>query len=260
MSEPVRWRAAPGVAQELCQSLSLECASWFGPGRRPLPRALHKEHLALVDSPLGPLVAKRELARGWKRPLVALRARPLRSARAFALGLELLARELPTPAPVAVLVRPGPAREAVLLTRYVEGSGPWEYLRSGGPAAELCATLASALARLHAAGFRHRDLKASNLLLAPGPELFWTDLEGLRARGTLLRFERMRDLARLRMSFESAEARAAGVRADHWPALVRAYLEASGAAAGELGAYLARTRAWSERAMRRHLARGQAIR
>ena len=60
----------------------------------------------------------------------------------------------------------------------------------------------------------------------------------------------------------AAEARAAGVRAEHWPSLVCSYLELTlgrAPSSDDLGAYLQKTRAWSERAMRARLARGAPI-
>lgn len=258
--------AAPGVPAELLADWCRDCAGWFQP-RVPLPRAPAKDNLALVESPLGRLAAKIEAPRGWKGALAATRARPLRSVRAFRSGHALLRRGLPTPEPLAVLVRRGGARpQALLVTRYVEGEGPWSWIGAGRAPGTLLEPLASGLARLHAAGFRHRDLKASNLLLreaAGGPgEVVWTDLDGLRYLGTLPLFLRARDLARLAMSFESTAARAAGVRADHWPTLVRTYLARFTGAEPEAEAVedlLARTRRWSERAIRRHLARGRPV-
>lgn len=261
--------AAPGVPAELLADWCRDCAGWFRP-RVPLPRAPGKPNLALVESPLGRLAAKVETPRGWKRALAAARARPLRSLRAFHSGHALLRCGLATPEPLAVLVRRDPTRpQALLVTRYVEGQGPWDWLAGGRAPAPLVEALARGLARLHAAGFRHRDLKASNLLLRaaavdPGGagEVVWTDLDGLRFLGTLPLFLRARDLARLAMSFESAVAREAGVRADHWPALLHAYLAAFHGAQPEPAAVedlLARTRRWSARAIRRNLARGRPI-
>jgi len=257
---------APEVPPELVAAWSEGWEDWFGPARVPLPRAPEKRHLALVSCPLGTLAAKREAPRGWRRSLAALGARELRSAQAFRRAHALLGCGLATPEPLAVLARRELGDcEAVLLTRYVEGRGPWEHLRAGGGLDALIAALARELARLHAAGFRHRDLKVSNLLVtgsATEPRIVWTDLDGLRRIGSVPPLLRARDLARLSMSFESAEARAAGVRAEHWPALVAAYLEAAGGrapTADELGRYLARTRRWRERSIRRHLAHGRPV-
>lgn len=263
--------AAEELPPELARAWAREWRSWFGPGRVPLPRAREKGELALLETPLGRMVAKRERVHGWKRGLTVLGARAPRSPRAFGLGQALLARDLATPAPLAVLGRP---EEMVLVTRYVEGLGPWELLSALGPEA-LLTTLAENLARLHAAGFRHRDLKASNLLLVPAmpampamrtpapTELYWTDLDGLRHVGTVEPRLRARDLARLGTSFESREARTAGVRAGHWPELVRRYMEhalARPPSADEIGQVLAWTQRWSQRSIRRHLARGAEVR
>ena len=260
-------RCAPALSPALAREWLDSARVWFGPARVPLPRALHKENLALIQTPLGPVVAKREVALGWRRPLVAVRARPLRSLRAYEIAVDLRARGHATPEPLAVLVRAGMRTlEAVLVTRFVEGVGPWEYLRNGGSPEELRDALAASLARLHACGFRHRDLKAANLLLRAGEErsleLVWTDLDGMRRIGSVPPFLRARDLARLSMSFESAEARAAGVRADHWPALLEAHLtRALGREPRpeELSFYRIRTRRWAERSLRRHMARGRAV-
>jgi tRNA A-37 threonylcarbamoyl transferase component Bud32 len=256
------WLAAPELTPELGQRWAQEWRSWFGPGRVPLPRAPGKAELALLETPLGRAVAKRERVGGWKRPLAVLGARAPRPERAFGHARALLARGLATPAPLAVLGRPG---EMVLVTRYVEGCGPWEILSESGTPEALLAALAASLARLHAAGFRHRDLKASNLLLrrgAQGLEVVWTDLDGLRPVGTVEVRLRARDLARLGTSFESRAAREAGVRAGHWPELVRRYMQhALGRtpSAEEVGRVLEWTRRWSRRSIRRHLAEGKPV-
>jgi len=257
---------APEVPPELARSWADECDEWFGPGRVPLARAPGKSGLARIETPLGSLVAKLERPAGWKRGLSALGARRWRSLRAYQRAQALLAHGLETPEPVCVLACSRAARpRAILLTRLVEGLGPWELLRHQGDVPTLARTLAHALVRLHGAGFRHRDLKASNLLLRPGSaghELVWTDLDGLGMPGPVSLALRARDLSRLGLSFESADARAAGVRAEHWPELVRTYLSAQlgrPPTTDELDLLLGRTRRWTERAIRRHLARGRPI-
>ncbi len=256
------WVAAETLPVELARAWARDWPSWFGPGRVALERAAQKPWLARVATPLGPVVAKCARERGWKRSLLTLGARPPRCERAFRLAETLRARGFATPEPLAVLGRPG---ETVLVTRYVEGVGPWELVPDLARQERLLAALAAAIARLHGAGFRHRDLKASNLLFLRTqgePGLVWLDLDGVSFRGTVEPHLRARDLARLCTSFASAEARAAGVRADTWPALVRLYLEHSlGRAplAPELDRLLARTRAWSDRNIRRHLATDRPV-
>lgn len=259
-SEP--WLAAAALPLELGRQWARDWPAWFGPARVPLPRAPHKSELAWLETPLGAVVAKRARLGAWKRPLASLGARVNRPERAFRLGCALRLQDFATPEPLAVLGRGG---EAVLVTRYVDGLGPWEFLRAGHGLEVLLATLAEALARLHAAGFRHRDMKASNLLLQTSqgePRLVWTDLDGLRPVGTVEPRLRAQDLGRLAASFESAEARAAGVRAGHWPELVGRYLAlALGRAPGveELEVLSARIRRRREQAVRRHLARGAPV-
>jgi tRNA A-37 threonylcarbamoyl transferase component Bud32 len=255
------WIAAEALPAALGRAWAREWPRWFGPEGEALPRAPEKPWLARVETPLGPVVAKRELSRTWKRSLAALGARRPRAERAFRLAGELRARGFATPEPLAVLGLPG---ESVLVTRLVAGAGAWELAREAHE--RLLACLADGIARLHRAGFRHRDLKASNLLFTGAGsalELVWTDLDGLAWRGTVEPHLRARDLARLCTSFASAEARAAGVRADAWPELVRLYLErALGRApdGDELAQLLARTRAWSDRNIRRHLAADRPVR
>jgi len=258
-----RTLAAAHLPDELVAAWCAAAASWFGPGRMPLPHAPEKAELALVDSPLGRLVAKRVHTRGLRGRLGTLGLARGRAARAFRLAAALSARGLATPEALAVV----PLADAqVLVTRHVEGPHPWDFLARGGAPRTLALTLARELARLHAAGFRHRDLKASNLIVqgpTVAPSIVWTDLDGLALRARVGNRTRARDLARLSMSFESAAARTAGVRADLWPEVARAYLTATlkrEPTAPELERLLTTTRRWRESAIRRHLERGDSVR
>ena len=239
---------------------------WFVDGA-PVPGAEGAEHLVRVESPLGPLVAKREVPRGWKASLVRTGVRPLRSERCFHLARELLWAGIATPEPLACITRSG--REACLVTRYVEAWTPWTYLLRGGASGrvhELEETLARTVARLHARGFRHRDLKAPNLLTRSAPgggvEVLLVDLEGASRSAAITESIRVRDLARLCTSFESAAARLAGVHADSWPRVVRHYLKTAlgrSPAEEEVGSFVQRTRSWSTRHIERNLVRGRPI-
>lgn len=256
-------RASASVSAELLRAWSTECERWFGPEQRALPSAPHKTNLALVETPIGPAVAKRERPEGWRAGLVRVHARRWRSIAAFDRGVELAAAGLPTPEPLAVLTRSGLAHaECTLVTRYVDAIGLWDFARSADRSVFL-EILARDLALLHANGFRHRDLKASNLLVRREEHsIVWTDLDGLRRHETTGSWTRVRDLSRLAMSFESSAARAAGIRAGDWPALVSGYLERAlghAPANHELERFLAGTRAASERRIRANLVRGRVI-
>ena len=255
------WIAAEALPEEIGRAWARDWPRWFASEGVPLARAPEKTWIVRVETAVGQVVAKRERARGWKRSLLAIAARPSRCERAFRLALDLRARGFATPEPLAVLGHPG---EGVLVTRFVDGPGPWERVTDGETLQKRLACLAAGLARLHGAGLRHRDVKASNLLFAGTEELelVWVDLEGVSWRGTVEPRMRARDLARLCTSFASTEARAAGVRAEHWPTFVRLYLERSlgrPPAEEELCSFLARTRAWSDRNIRRHLAESRPV-
>lgn len=259
---------AAAVAESLAREWLEEHTRWFGRGRDPVPGAENATALALVESDLGPVVAKRERPPGWKRPLVLLRTRAFRASRAFHLGRALRSAGVATPEPLAVIAHEG--REAVLVTRYVEARDPWTFLLAGsGDPADVQA-LERALARtaghLHSRGFRHRDLKAPNILVRRdakgGIEVQLVDLDGASRVPSVTRAMRARDLSRLCTSFESAAARLAGVHADSWPRLVRHYLEEArgrAPAADDVDELVRRTRRWAEKHIERNLIRGRPI-
>ena len=256
---------APVVPDELAAGWLEEYGAWFEDDAQ----------LAVVErkTPLGRVVAKRELPRGWKGSLVRVHARPFRSPAAFHLGRELLSTGLLTPEPLAcVTSRTGEPPRACLIARHAAGLDPWGFVQneppSGEPTAlrELVAALAAALARLHAAGFRHRDLKGPNIIVRRSEEgsieVLWTDLESLERPRIVTDGVRVRDLARLGMSFDSARARRAGVRADAWPTFVQAYLERARRrtpVAEELARFLVRTQRWASARIERNVVRGRPV-
>jgi len=241
---------------------------WFAADGAAVPGAEGDPDLVLIDCARGQAVAKREVPHGWKASLARTGARGFRSERAFRLARQLAVAGIPTPEALACITLPG--REACLITRFVEAQTPWTYLLGRGSSdavRELEQALARAISRLHARGFRHRDLKAPNLLLRvaadrAGPEVLFLDLESAARVAAVTAATRVRDLARLCMSFESAAARLAGVHADSWPRFVRDYLEAAAgfsAEANEYDDFLRRTRRWSARSIERNLVRGRPI-
>jgi tRNA A-37 threonylcarbamoyl transferase component Bud32 len=241
----------PTLPADLARRWLDEHGAWFGPERRPLAGAEGRPDLARVESPLGALVAKRA-----PLPSLPRRSRP---ERAFAMGRAWSAAGLRTPEPLA-WIELRSERAAVLVTRFVAGRDPWSSLaaaRDGAPSAafdELLEALAAAIAEVHARRFRHRDLKAPNLLVVRGEsgalQVVFVDLDGATSAAPR-RSIRTRDLARLCVSFHSRAARAAGVRADAWPLLVERYVARAGLARSESD----RIRGWTERWASRHIER-----
>ncbi|MBK9120835.1 MAG: hypothetical protein IPM18_14745 [Phycisphaerales bacterium] len=141
-----------------------------------------------------PVIIKHPRARNWRRRMAQWR--PIsRSRRAWRMGQALLNREIPTARPLALIERRiGPlAVDSVLVTEAVAQAVDLEtFLRRAGGLLrgtawyrlkyDLMVIVARELRRLHERGFRHRDCKASNLLVVNEPELqiCWIDLDGIR--------------------------------------------------------------------------------
>ncbi len=233
---------------------------WFGAARQAVLGAEGQARLVRLDSPLGPLVAKREQRSPWEAGLASVGALRSRSARAFALGRAFREAGLATPEPVAWIEARFPRSEAILVLRHETGADPWRFL-AGRASGAVLEALARAIADLHSRGFRHRDLKAPNLLLAEEEgaiRVTFLDLDGAARVPHPSPATRARDLARLAASFRSAAARQAGLRADAWPALIEAYLAAAGDVL-ERTLLVERTQRWASVHVEHNLRRGRPI-
>jgi hypothetical protein len=141
--------------------------------------------------------------------LAADRLRGSPAVRAFRAGVGLRARRIGAATPYAFLER----------RRFSLPVASWLLLEDLSPAQAADAAagqldagalgdaLAGLLARLHRAGVRHGDLKASHVLLAPGaaglePRLI--DLEGVRFARRVPERARIRELAQLNASLPDA--------------------------------------------------------
>ncbi len=155
--------------------------------------------------------------------------RPSRAERAFRKAYHLELVGIPTARPIAA------ANQRV-------GGLPWhsyflmeeipnvvELPDWKGDLRRVVRDMAELVARLHNEGFRHRDLKATNILVGPAGQLYLIDLEGLRYMKTVPRARVLFDLGRL----------ARGVAAlpyasrSHRVAFLRAYCKARGLRARE---------------------------
>ena len=234
---------------------------WCTSGRLDEAMPLSGDELIRVESPLGSLVFKREVEQGLKGAVGALGGREPRLERSFRVGLFALEQGLRTPEPLAVIRRKnGLSVESVLVTRFVRGEDPWPRLaRVRVERDTLLQDLGGELARWHAAGLRHRDLKAPNLIYSRDePHGIWIlDLVGARIVGSPSQAMRARDLGRLR-----ASARAAGVREDDWSKLVEIYLEgceACGAPVQAPGRFQTAIESWASKKLVRNRRRGRPL-
>lgn len=123
--------------------------------------------------------------------------------------LEAAKREIPTAAPLALLVVPGTGllRRGWLAVEEIEDAKDLATLfRTGFPPSELeLHAVVSLVHRMHDAGLEHRDLNLGNLLVRAGrggkPEAFVIDLDRARLRDRPLPFRlRQRSLRRLERS------------------------------------------------------------
>jgi hypothetical protein len=178
------------------------------------------------------VIYKRFSATAWSDPLAAL-VRPTAALRSFVLGHGLRARGLPSPRPLGVWQRRtcGLTGAGYLLLDKVPDAvdlGVCVANLATHPDGRVrCAALRDQVARLvgllHERGLSHRDLKAPNLLVSPAlwsatlperpeaappmtagstPSQVWfIDLVGLARHGNVGRTQRVRDLARLAVSF-----------------------------------------------------------
>jgi tRNA A-37 threonylcarbamoyl transferase component Bud32 len=151
----------------------------------------------------------------WRKALNPLKdlVRGTRARRQLRAAAALRRAGVPVPRPLfaAERRRLGLPVVSYLAVERVPGRPLDEWLASATPRERRRAAtrIGAALARLHGAGFRHRDLKPGNLLVTDHGRVAWlVDLDGLaRARATPA--GRARDLARLCRGLGPSERRLA---------------------------------------------------
>jgi hypothetical protein len=135
-----------------------------------------------------------------------------RSMIAFRRGHALLVRGIATarPAAAADLRRGGGLVATLLATEPIEDARPLqEWLRGNPPARQrrrVTWELARMIRRMHDGGLAHRDLKAPNILVAPGggplPRPVLVDMDGLTLKRHVSARRRAQNLMRLSVSLE----------------------------------------------------------
>lgn len=156
----------------------------------PVPVVLKRVNVRTPIEPLKNLVRRSAVVRSWVN------------------GHTLRDRGVPTPRPLAVFhrYRRGLPREGYLLTELVPGAVPLEAAPVPAVPRDVLVALARELRAMHDRGVSHRDLKASNVLLANGREPVLIDLVGVRTIDAIGAPRRAKELARLNASFLAAPA------------------------------------------------------
>ncbi len=149
----------------------------------------------------------------WRRWLARFRHSPVRHG--WEIGHVLLRRGIDTPRPLLFVERPeADSRNLYLLTEAIPGSlSAAEFFAKCWPGLSRCkrsewlglhlARLARQLRRMHDAGFDHRDLKFSNLVVAgdlADPRIWFLDLDGVGVWRRLPARRATQNLARINVS------------------------------------------------------------
>jgi 3-deoxy-D-manno-octulosonic acid kinase len=146
-----------------------------------------------------------------KRPLNQFfdRVRLDRARRNLALGalLDFLQIRTPRALAAAAVRRGGLVKRGYLVTEEVAGARPLAACLGGEVAPALLEEVGAMIGRLHAWGWVHRDLKATNILVDPHGLPWLVDLDGIRARSATPD-RRASDLGRLVRDLEAYPARA----------------------------------------------------
>ncbi|MCW5553380.1 MAG: hypothetical protein KIS67_14615 [Verrucomicrobiae bacterium] len=149
--------------------------------------------------------------------------RPTRAHRAFHHGLRLEEAGVATARVLAVgeIRRLGWPVCAYLLTEEIPGAVTLQQLLQTRPATVTTdlASLARILARLHSAGFSHRDLKAANVLFDDRMRPHLIDLDGVRRMRGPTQRQSVADLARLAKDLMAVPT----ISRDDWDAFLQTY-------------------------------------
>ncbi|MCE2804305.1 MAG: lipopolysaccharide kinase InaA family protein [Gemmataceae bacterium] len=122
--------------------------------------------------------------------------------RSWHLGHALRGRFLPTPKPIAWIRFPDGSERLVqtVVSDSILLDAWWKSVKCPARRRELGRKLGAILRQMHGMGVRHRDLKASNLLVGPDDSPWLIDLVGVRLQRNLKAADREKDLARLARS------------------------------------------------------------
>jgi tRNA A-37 threonylcarbamoyl transferase component Bud32 len=202
----LRWRVRLPLLPQEFRALLQDPDAWLAD---PAKRLAHSEliTMAALNGPDGgePKLLLRRLNYGrWRHRLRDV-FRPTRAERAFKHGMAMEQAGVPTPRVMAVAVERcwrWPVR-AYLLMEFVPRAQPLRQLlmQQKGVTPKQTRQLAEMMARLHQAGFTHRDLNATNILFNAQGEPCFIDLDGVRRHRVVSRGRAIKNLARLAREF-----------------------------------------------------------
>lgn len=212
----------PEVPLESALILLQDLKRWGGNGPLAHTRALSGGDVYLLDSVLGPVVVKRKREQQLKGLLARAGMREAQLRRSYRLGIDADAAGLYTPeALLYAECRNGLGLDTYVVNRFVDGVNPWSLLQDAAVADTMLGAIGQQLARWHAAGLRHRDLKGPNILYQmTARRVLFLDLAGVHEYHELppLRV-RAQDLGRLQSG-----AMSGGLTHEQWQLLLCSYL------------------------------------
>jgi tRNA A-37 threonylcarbamoyl transferase component Bud32 len=141
-------------------------------------------------------VVKRWVSRGMTKLLKSYARRP-KAERATLNALELIDAGIPTAAPVAWGVKKGrdTSVSSILVMEHLTGAvhlGRWD-----GDRLPVIGRIGRLIGVLHGAGFIHRDLKPTNVLITSDGHPYLIDLDGLRRRRSVASTGAVADVVKL---------------------------------------------------------------
>lgn len=186
--------------------------------------------LTTHDAPIE-VAYKQTRTTGWFRDLKE-RLRIPRPLRAWRLGQAFVQAGLPTAQPVLAIVprHPFAPRVCYIATEWLTGGQKLDaYVRTADTRVlpHLARLLGIEIARMHAAGFSHRDLKEENLIVTgtgDAARAHFIDLDGVTRYRRVPMRRRVRDISRLFISVHVLNA----LRPADYRRFLEAYLSESG--------------------------------
>jgi tRNA A-37 threonylcarbamoyl transferase component Bud32 len=174
----LRWHVRRGPADPRLERLLADPEAAFADAARVI-----KSGRSAKVGRVSPFIIKRFNQKKTVNQVVE-RVRVDRARRNFALAavLDFLRIRTPRAVAAAVVRKGGLVKRGYLVTEEIAGARPLADCLRGDCDLAVLRALGSMIARLHGAGFAHRDLKATNVLVDAAGLPWLVDLDGVRRR------------------------------------------------------------------------------